>query len=278
MRAHQPIEPLMVTDLVLEVRQELLTILESLSDTQWTLPTVCEGWSVRDVALHILGDDIGLLSNMRDKDGQYHHFESWEGLVTFINQQNDVWVRATRRMSRNLLIHLLRDTGQQVHDLFKTIDPFALGGPIGWAGDQPDPMWLHMARELTEYWAHHQHICDAIGRTSLKAKRYLLPVLTTYVHALPRTLRHIQALEDTLVKFQVTAPIDTTWHIVRQNQSWVLYAGSDFAAAATVTLDAESAWRLFTRNKPIAALKPDILLSGDLSLGEALLETIAFIG
>lgn len=32
---------------------------------------------------------------------------------------------------------LLRDTGQQVYELFTSIDPWSLGGPIDWAGNQP---------------------------------------------------------------------------------------------------------------------------------------------
>jgi len=278
MTSRQPIEPLIVTDLIFEVRQELLAVLESLTATEWAAPTVCAGWSVRDVALHILGDDIGLLSNMRDKDGQYHKFENWEGLVAYINDQNDLWVRAMRRISRNLLIDLLRDMGEQVHVLFKSIDPFSLSGPIGWAGDQPDPMWLHIARELTEYWAHHQHICEAIGRTSLKENRYLEPVLATYVHALPHTLRNTQTPENTLITFHVTGEVDTTWHVIRENQAWTLYADTDLLATTTVTLDADIAWRLFTKNRPVADLRADIAVSGNQRIGETLLNTIAFIG
>lgn len=278
MNLRKPIEPIVVVDLIWEVRQELLTVLESLSDVEWALQTVCEGWNVRDVALHILGDDIGLLSNMRDKDGQYHHFEGWDGLVAFINQQNDLWVRATRRMSRRLLVDFLRDMGHQVYDLLKTIDPFSMGGPIGWAGEQPDPMWLHIARELTEYWAHHQHICEAVGRTSLKERRYLFPILATYVHALPHTLRQHPAPQNTLVKFHVTGVVNAIWHVVSENQTWSLYADTDLVATTTITLNADTAWRLFTRNQPLDQLKPAIAIEGDVSIGQTLLSTIAFIG
>lgn len=75
-------------------------------------------------------------------------------LVNYINAQNALWVSAARRLSRRLLIELLRYTGQ------------------------------HLARELTEYWTHHQHIWDAVGRNSLKEPRYMQPVLATFVHAL----------------------------------------------------------------------------------------------
>lgn len=271
----KPVQPLLVVDLIPEVRQELLSILESLSDEEWEKPTVCEGWSVRDVALHILGDDMGLLSNLRDHDGRYHSFNGWDELVAYINAQNDLWVRAMRRLSRKLLIELLNYTGQQIHTLFLSIDPFSMGGPVGWAGDQPDPMWLHVARELTEYWTHHQHICDAIGRESLKEARYMQPVLATFVHALPKTYQKVGAPVDTLIK--VVIPAMGEWHLVRETDGWKLYADTDLPAISTITLDADTAWRLFTRNQTVEVLKPRLTINGDVRLGETLLNTVSII-
>ncbi len=269
------IQPVLVVDLIPEVRQELLHILASLTDEEWNKPTVCEGWSVRDVALHILGDDMGLLSNMRDHDGRYFPFNGWDELVAYINAQNDLWVNAMRRLSRKLLIDLLDYTGQQIHTLFLAIDLSSMGGPIGWAGDQPDPMWLHLARELTEYWTHHQHICDAIGRESLKEARYMQPVLATFVHALPKTYKQVDAPVDTLIKVVITGYGE--WHLVRESDGWELYSDTDLPAASTITLDADTAWRLFTRNQDIEVLKPYITVNGDVRLGEILLKTVSII-
>mgnify|MGYP001473010431 CR=1 FL=1 len=57
-----------IAGLFAPMRAELLRVLHGLSDEEWDLPTACTGWSVRDVALHILGDDMGLLSGLRDSD------------------------------------------------------------------------------------------------------------------------------------------------------------------------------------------------------------------
>jgi len=55
-----------VTHLFPPERASLLELLGSLDAGRWQAPTVCPGWSVRDVALHLLGDDIGLLARRRD--------------------------------------------------------------------------------------------------------------------------------------------------------------------------------------------------------------------
>jgi len=63
--------------------------------------------------LHLLGDDIGLLSRKRDgfdyltSMGNPAALDSWDELVNYINASNDVWVQATRRMSSRLLCRLL---------------------------------------------------------------------------------------------------------------------------------------------------------------------------
>ncbi|HEY6330443.1 MAG TPA: maleylpyruvate isomerase N-terminal domain-containing protein [Blastocatellia bacterium] len=55
----KPTEPIIVVDLFRPLLDELLKLLESLSGPQWLDPTVCRGWSVKDIALHLLGGDIG---------------------------------------------------------------------------------------------------------------------------------------------------------------------------------------------------------------------------
>src|SRR5687768_5123799 len=95
-----PIAPISLVDLFPMIREELLTILQSLTDEEWQAPTACTGWSVKDVALHILADDVGYLSRHRDQDGYTVPHETWEELVAGINAHNERWVEATRRMSR----------------------------------------------------------------------------------------------------------------------------------------------------------------------------------
>ena len=50
-----PVEAPATAHLFPLMRAELLRVLNSLSADQWSAPTACAGWSVRDVALHILG-------------------------------------------------------------------------------------------------------------------------------------------------------------------------------------------------------------------------------
>lgn len=44
----------------------VLDLLSGLSEGEWGRPTICAGWSVKDVAGHVLGGDRGNLSVRRD--------------------------------------------------------------------------------------------------------------------------------------------------------------------------------------------------------------------
>jgi hypothetical protein len=49
-------------------RSDLLDLVVGLSDDEWFAPTRIPGWSVKDLALHILDDDLGWLSRGRAGD------------------------------------------------------------------------------------------------------------------------------------------------------------------------------------------------------------------
>lgn len=63
-----PAEPIAVVELFPELQARLLDLLMGLSDEQWRLPTVCAGWSVKDVALHLLGGNVANLAPPRRSD------------------------------------------------------------------------------------------------------------------------------------------------------------------------------------------------------------------
>ena len=57
-----------VRPLLVEDRAELLDLLTALSADEWLHPTAAPDWTVKDIALHLLDDDLGWLSRGRDAD------------------------------------------------------------------------------------------------------------------------------------------------------------------------------------------------------------------
>src|SRR4051812_30649663 len=57
-----------VRPVLTEERADLLGFLAGLTAEEWETPTAAPGWRVKDVALHLLDDDLGWLSRGRDGD------------------------------------------------------------------------------------------------------------------------------------------------------------------------------------------------------------------
>ncbi|MEO1443946.1 MAG: SCP2 sterol-binding domain-containing protein, partial [Chloroflexota bacterium] len=198
-------------------------------------------------------------------------------LVAFINLQNDIWIRAARRMSRPLLLQLLAITGESVAEWIDSLDMNGQGAPVNWAGDGPASQWLEVAREYTEYWVHHQHICDATDVDSLKEREYVLPLVSTFVQALPRAYRRVMAPLETLVKLEVTGEGASIWYLMREREGWKLYSHTNLEPAVTITTDDETLWRLFTNGVNRRDAERVIEVEGDAALAQPFMTTTAIL-
>ena len=141
-RPMKPLEPVLTLHLFPEERAALLDLLGSLSAAQWDAPTVCAGWSVKDIAAHLLADDLGRLARGRDSHAAAAFEPSGSDnveaqLLAFINHQNEAWVAAARRLSPRVLIDLFRWSGDETQAYFESLDMFAIGEPVTGRGQSP---------------------------------------------------------------------------------------------------------------------------------------------
>ncbi len=273
----EPLRPVLTGELFAEIRRELLPLLNGFGAKEWSLPTAVPGWNVKDVALHILGGDVGNLSRRRDQFSVPADLSSYEKLVAFINELNASWVAAGQRLSPRVLIDLLEHVGRQVDEYFAGLDQFAIGGPVGWAGTGPMPAWFDVAREYTERWHHQQQIRDATGRPGLYEQRLFEPVLNTFVRALPNTFRDVQAKQGACVRLSVTGAVAKNWTLLRSLEQWQLFEGTGPNDAAVVTIAAENAWKIFTKGIRGADAPACAEIRGNRRLGERVLQTVSVI-
>jgi len=270
-----------VTHLFAPERASLIELLSVLTAGQWQAPTVCSGWSVKDVALHLLGNDIDLLSRRRDgvapADTPSKPADFGE-LVASLDRLNQTWVEATRRISPRLLCELLAVTGQATERYLAGLQLFAVEESVSWVRPEPVPNWLDVARQYTERWTHQQQIRDAVGVPGLKEPAFLAPVLATLVHALPRAFSDVSAAVGTTVEVMISGEAGGCWVLTHTPRGWELGAGPALAPRARVTLDAETAWRLWTKGIRPAAAQPAVSISGDQAFGLPVLDAVAIIG
>ncbi|MDQ4075150.1 MAG: maleylpyruvate isomerase family mycothiol-dependent enzyme [Chloroflexota bacterium] len=272
----EPPAPVLASDLFKPDRTALLELLRELTAEEWERPTVCQGWTVKDVVLHLLGGDLGNLSRRRD-GFQGMGPAPGESLVAYINRLNTEWVGATRRLSPQVVRELLAWVGPPLFEYFASLDPMAMGAPVSWAGDEPAPVWLDVAREYTERWHHQQHIRDAVGRPGQLNRRFLYPVLATFAHALPVALGGTEAPHGTMVHFHVEGEAGGDWAVVREGGRWRLYMGAPPIPDTRITLDQALAWRFFTKGVTPQEAERQSTIEGERQLGARLLHAVAII-
>jgi uncharacterized protein (TIGR03083 family) len=270
--------PIIVSNLFPEVLHSLVDLLSGLSTDDWNKPTICARWSVKDIATHLLGGQLGVLS--RNRDGYAYSgspIQKWEDLVSLINELNDIWVKAANRLSPRVLCDTLKFSGEQVCVYFNSLDPYAVGGPVNWAGPERAPVWLDLAREYSEWWHHQQQIRDAVGKPGLKEPRFFAPALDAFVRALPHTYRLVDAEAGTLVALTISGDSGGRWILRREAGCWRLYIDGTDEADAEIVIDQEVAWRLFTKGVTRDAALLHAVISGDRALASEALGMISVI-
>jgi uncharacterized protein (TIGR03083 family) len=269
--------PIDVRVLFSRQHEAFIALLRDLGDEEWRLPTVCPGWSVQDIAAHVLGDHLSRLARSRDRYRRGAGPRDGESLPVFLDRVNEEWVTAARRMSPRLLADLLSQVGEQVVAFWQTVDVDAMGEPVSWADPGPAPVWLDAARDFSEYWTHEQQICDATSRHGRDDPGFLAPVLDTFMRALPYTLRDVDVPAGTAVLVTATGPCGGDWTCTRDAERWRLDAAPVPRPAASVEFDADTAWRLCTRGITPEQAAKRARIDGDAQLAAATLRIVSII-
>lgn len=201
------------------------------------------------MAAHLLGGNLGRLWR-RDAHAARPAapIRDYDELVALINRSNAEWVQAARRISPEILIAFLDLTDRRLYEHFARLAPNdAAPIAVAWAGDEPAPNWFDIAREYTEKWLHQQHIREAVGAPLLTARPWLHPTLDTFLRGLPRAYQRAPAEEGASVAIEITGEAGGVWTLRREGARWRLYTGQGARADCAVQLDADTAWRAFTR-------------------------------
>jgi hypothetical protein len=269
--------PIDVVHLLPVLEGKLLDLLRSLTADEWQKQTIAKLWTVKDVAAHLLDGNIRILSILRDNYfGEQPVINSYQDLLSFLNQLNADWVRAMKRVSPQMLIFLHEMTGKPFCDYFKSIDPFAKSVfAVDWAGETESMNWMEIAREYTEKWLHQQQIRDAVNKPGLMTRELFYPFIDIFMLALPHTYRGISAEEGTIIKATVTTEIGGSWFLTRNHGKWMLSKDCNIIPNAEVVVDPDTSWKLFSKSLWPQQVRDKVIILGDQALGEAALSMVS---
>lgn len=274
-------DPIFVNDLFPELNRNLTSLLKEFDDSSWQMKTACPGWTVKDIAQHLLGDYIGVLSrkrdDYRDPRTQKPQFMGNIDRVAFINRLNTSWVQATSRISPRLLIELLEFTGDMLSEHFRNVDPMKIESGVSWISSEKLPNWMDIAREYTEHWLHQSHIREAVSAPLLTDRKLFHPFIQAYMLALPKTYAEVDARPGTKIQIEVTGEAGGKWLLSREGEEWCLTEQEDDKVNTRIEIDQDLLWKLFSKGIEKSIAKERIKINGDQSLGKEILNTVSLI-
>ena len=275
-----PLKPIFVTDRLARVEELLLDLLKGLDPADWERPTIVPGWTVKNIAAHLLDTHLRKLSIVRDGyAAEIPGASPATDLVGFVNQLNLEGVEFYSRLSPQVLISLMESASRQSIDFHRSLDPFATAVfSVSWAGESESQNWFDTARELTERWHHQQQIRMAVDKPGIMTPELYFPVLDTFMRALPFHYRIVATDEGTLIEFTIMGDCGGSWHLFRDNSEWKLISESIGESRTKVEIPEESAWRIFTKGIDRTDAAGQITVIGEKELGYHILEMVSIVG
>jgi uncharacterized protein (TIGR03083 family) len=273
-----PVAPVFLVGRLPDLHRQLMTLLRGLDPADWHRPTACALWSVKDLAAHLLDGTLRRLSFGRDGlDATPAPVPaSYAELVAYLNRLNAEWTVAARRLSPRVLMDLLDSMAPEVHAFFQSLDPYAPAlFSVAWAGEDSSPNWFDIGREYTERWLHQQQIREAVGSPGLTGREWLYPTLDIFMRALPFAYRNVPAEAGQAVRFDIGGEAGGVWTLLRGLDKWNLFTGSNGTPVTMVSLDQETAWKLFSKGLPQERARGRIRIDGDRRLGEPVFSSLA---
>jgi len=268
--------PIQTLHLFLPLDQKLIELLKSMSHNEWNKQTVAASWTVKDVAAHLLDGNMRTLAAVENFSGDPPDaIHTYKDLVDYLNRLNADWVKAMKRVSPKTIIELLEATQKPCIDYYHSLDLWATARfAVSWAGEEESKNWFHMAREYTERWHHQQQIRDAVNKQGIMDRKFFLPLMQTFMMALPHTYRNTQAPEGTIISIKVTSESGGGWKIKKEAGHWQ-FTNDLAVVATTIELDPDTSWKLFTKALRKEEALNKVQITGDEKLAEPVLRMLA---
>lgn len=270
--------PIQTLHLFPKLDETLISLLKSLSPQEWNKPTLARLWTVKDIASHLLDGNFRGVSLLRDGyvGDTPGNIDTYQDLVSFLNQLNADWVKATKRISPSLLIELLELTGKEYYQELAKLDPSkpALFS-VAWAGQTESPNWFHIAREYTEKWHHQQQIREAVNKPGIMTREFYYPLINTFMRALPHTYRSTQAEIGTAIRVIVNSELGGEWLLIRGKSQWGLSETQIDYIKTQIEIDPDTAWKLFTKGVSSLEAEKKIKFIGDIELAKSILTMVS---
>ncbi|MFA5891359.1 MAG: maleylpyruvate isomerase family mycothiol-dependent enzyme [Actinomycetota bacterium] len=243
-----------LTSLIGDQRASLLALLANVTGDDWSRPTACPGWTVKDVLAHLLEGDLTLGRVYRGEIRESGPIDAEEGVKKWRPLPGEA-VRAT-----------LWHHGTATQRALEALSVDTWRAPVQVFGCATIAQLVRL--QLFDLSVHGHDLTDALDAEPLWSA--CLPFLVEFcVRAAPFTLHRLRVPAKSAVEIAVTGAEDR-WVVDGRDGRWQLARAGE--APSRVTLAAEDLVLLATGRRSLEAVRPSTKIEGDYAAAENLLK------
>jgi uncharacterized protein (TIGR03084 family) len=195
-----------VTGALAAQHRDLAAILEQLAEEDWNRPTRCDGWSVRDVILHLAQTDEMAVASLEGRVDAFLAERTAGGSATTIDEGAALMVQLERGGSGDVVRGRWAEAAGRLDALFDACDPHMR---VTWVAGTLSVHTLAATR-LSECWIHTGDVADAVGaeaRADDRLRHVARLAWRTIPYAFARAGRDLSGS----VGFELVGPSGETW-------------------------------------------------------------------
>jgi uncharacterized protein (TIGR03084 family) len=227
-----------VFDALNDEHEALEALLESLDDAAWSHPSMCSGWSVADVVLHLAQTEEAVVAAANGAAQAVPAPEGVSGMDELVEQ----WVRSERGGSATEILDRWKAARRKALAALHAADP---AQPMAWAAAPLKPRTLATTR-LSEHWIHANDIARPLHLTYPDTDR-LWHIAWLAHKTVPYAFLRAGRVNPPSLRLELASPADEPWDYGPEDADCVVRGpAGEFCRVAARRLTASDAGGLKT--------------------------------
>ncbi|MGO9559406.1 MAG: maleylpyruvate isomerase family mycothiol-dependent enzyme [Acidimicrobiales bacterium] len=267
------IDKALVVGALVEEWGAIAELLEALPDASWEAPSPLPGWNVRDLASHIIGTEASLSGE--SLPASEVDLRELDHVRNDIGALNEAWVQSLRSTAPAEVLARFRQLTGERAAVLEAMSQEEFDAP-SWTPAGQGTYGRFMEIRVFDCWMHEQDMRDAVGVPGHGSG----PCAELSIDEIVRALGYIVgkragAPEGSLVTFRLIGPVERVVHVGVDGRAAVVEE-PDREPTCTLILSSAVFARLAGGRVPVSSQAGEVMLNGDLELGQRVLEALAF--
>ncbi|MHB1854114.1 MAG: maleylpyruvate isomerase family mycothiol-dependent enzyme [Acidimicrobiales bacterium] len=262
-----------VTAALVEEWDTLAGLLAELSEAEWATPTALPGWSVKDVAAHVVGTELSLTGQaspaLAEDTRAKPHIKNDIGAI------NEAWVESFRAGPGSEVVDRLRSVTARRRAELEAMTQEAFDAD-SWTPAGPGSYGRFMQIRVYDCWIHEQDIRAALGRPGHDSGPCAEQSLDEVVRALGYIVgKKAGAPQGASVSIELEGPTRRSLHVSVDGRATVVPV-LDGPAAALIRMPFGVFMAMVSGRVPADPAHPEVTIEADTDLGARIVASLNF--